>query len=93
MVGVCQFYDFKIGNILIELNGIYWHCSPKIYKPNDLVKFPNNKFILAKDKWKYDEEKCKFAEKRGYKIITIWEDEFNEEKLLTLLKENNYGNC
>lgn len=87
------FYDFKIGNVLIELNGLYWHCSPKIYKPNDLVKFPNNKFILAKDKWKYDEEKCKFAEKRGYKIITIWEDEFNEEKLLTLLKENNYGNC
>lgn len=87
------FYDFKIDNILLELNGIYWHCSPKIYKANDLVKFPNNKFILAKDKWEYDKRKCEFALEKGYKILTIWEDEFSEKKLLTLLKENGYGNC
>ena len=86
-------YDFKINNLLIELNGIYWHCSPKRYQPNDLVRFPNNHFILAKDKWEYDKQKCLFAESKGYKIVTIWEDEFCERKLLQTLKEYKYGNC
>lgn len=86
-------YDFKINNLLIELNGMYWHCSPKRYQPNDLVKFPNNHFILAKDKWEYDKQKCLFAESKGYKITTIWEDEFCEQKLLKILKEYKYGNC
>lgn len=86
-------YDFKIQNLLIELNGTYWHCSPKRYQPNDLVRFPNNHFILAKDKWEYDKQKCLYAESKGYKIISIWEDEFNEEKLLEILKKYNYGSC
>ena len=82
------FYDFKLGNLIIELNGIYWHCSPKKYQANDLVKFPNNVFIKAQDKWNYDKEKCEFAQSKGFKTITIWEDEFNEELLLNILKEN-----
>lgn len=86
------YYDFKINNLLIELNGTYWHCSPKRYKPNDIVRFPNNHFILAKDKWKYDEEKCEHAAKNGFLVETIWEDEFSEEKLIDIIKNNNYGN-
>ena len=50
-------YDFKIENLLIELNGIYWHCSPKLYNADDIVKFPNNLLIKAKDKWEYDARK------------------------------------
>lgn len=86
-------YDFKINNLLIKLNGTYWHCSPKKYKANDLVKFPNNHFILAKDKWEYDKQKCLFAETNGYKIVTIWEEDFSEKELLNILKKYNYGNC
>ena len=84
-------YDFKINNLLIELNGTYWHCSPKRYKPNDLVKFPNNRFIKAKDKWEYDKKKCNFAREKGFIVETIWEDEFTEDLLLTILEKNNYG--
>lgn len=86
-------YDIKVGRLLIELNGIYWHCSPKKYKPNDKVLFPNGKEILAKDKWEYDAFKSKIAIDNGFKIVTIWEDEFSKEKLLKTLKEYNYGNC
>ena len=50
-------YDFKIGNLFIELNGMYWHCSPKLYNAEDIVKFPNNLLIKAKDKWEYDARK------------------------------------
>ena len=81
------YYDFLIDNLIIELNGLYWHCSPKIYKENDLVKFPNNKFIYAKDKWKYDEEKINFAKENGYNVEIVWEDEFSEDKILEILKK------
>jgi len=83
-------YDFKIDNVLIELNGIYWHCSPKKYKPNDLVKFPNNKFIIAKDKWASDNEKYDFAISQGYKIIVIWEDEISDKKIIEELNKVGY---
>ncbi len=86
-------FDFKINNLILELNGIYWHCSPKKYKPNDLVKFPGNHFIKAKDKWEYDRIKCEFAESLGYKVITIWEDEFSEDLLVQILNENKNETC
>jgi len=82
-------YDIKINNLLIELNGIYWHCSPKKYKPNDLIKFPNNKFILAKDKWDYDKTKNEWAIQNGYKIEVIWEDELNKELVKSILRKHN----
>lgn len=84
----CYSYDFKINdNVLIELNGDYWHCSPKIYKPNDMVKFPNNKYIKAVDKWNYDKEKYEWAEHCGYKIIVIWESDFCEEYLMNQISK------
>lgn len=86
-------YDFKIGNILLELNGDYWHCNPIKYKENDLVKFPNNLYILAKDKWEYDKKKIKYGEDNGFKVISIWEMDFSEEYLLEKLKECNYEMC
>lgn len=82
-------YDFKIHNLLLELNGLYWHCSPKKYKANDLVKFPNGHYILAKDKWDYDEAKKNYALNQKYKYAMIWEDEFSEDKLINILKEND----
>lgn len=83
------YYDFIIDDeLIIELNGIYWHCSPKKYKPNDLVHFPNNVYIRAKDKWESDFKKCEYAREHGYIVEVIWEDEFCEDKLLTII--NNY---
>ena len=80
-------FDVKIENLLIELNGVYWHCSPKKYKPNDLVRFPGNHYIKAKDKWEYDRIKKETAEQKGYIVETIWEDEFNETKLLEIINK------
>lgn len=86
-------YDFKIYNdILIELNGDYWHCSPTLYKPNDTVIFPGGKAIKAKDKWEYDNLKRQLAENCGYKVLTIWEHEFNEELLINKIIETNERN-
>lgn len=85
-------YDVKIGNLIIELNGVYWHCSPKLYQPNDIVHFPLNTMIKAKDKWEYDRIKKEKAEQCGYIVEVIWEDEFNETKLLEILNKYKNGN-
>jgi len=74
-------YDIYLNNtkILIEINGSFWHADPKKYNPNDKLPFPGKKRgILAKDIWKQDEKNIKKANKKGYKVITIWEDEINK---------------
>jgi len=71
-------YDFKIGNIIIETNGDYWHASPKKYKKDDIIKYPNNVFKKASDVWKKDIKKKRLAEKNGYTVVYIWEDELNK---------------
>ena len=86
-------YDFKVNNVLIELNGIYWHCSPKKYKANDLVKFPGY-IERAYNVWKRDKYKKEFAEKMGYNVITIWEDELSsvKNKIINFLKNETSKN-
>lgn len=80
-------YDFLVGNLIIELNSVYWHCSPKKYKSTDIVKFPHGKLIKAQDKWDYDKEKADSARSKGYNVEIIWEDEFSEEKIIEVLKK------
>lgn len=70
------FYDLSYKNKLIEINGDYWHCNPKFFDNNYYNK---TKDMMAKDIWKYDNEKIEFAINEGYKIITIWENDYNED--------------
>ena len=66
------FYDFTISSIklCIEFNGDYWHKNPQIYNVT-------NENI---DKWIYDRDKNNLLKRKGYKIITIWENEYNSNK-------------
>ena len=76
-------YDFCYEKKIIEFNGDYWHCNPKFWKPdmfNDTLK------MKAEEKWKFDEEKRKTAELYKYKVLTIWENEYLENKELCLEK-------
>ena len=69
-------YDFLIyPNIIIEVQGDYWHGNPKFYGKN---KKPLNQIqVLKKEQ---DVKKRKFAQKNGYKVYYIWENEINQEK-------------
>ena len=42
--------------------------------------------IYAKDKWEIDSIKIKCAELNGYKVLTIWESEYNKDKEGTIKK-------
>jgi len=76
-----RFYDFFLPeyNILIEVNGDYWHANPENYKPNDVIHycFEHTK---AKEIWEKDKDKRILAEKKGWKLIYIWEKELNKLK-------------
>jgi len=93
-------YDFLLGKkLIIEVNGDYWHANPRKYKKDDILHFPNNYFVKAEKLWNRDKKKKIFAEKNGYKLIYIWEDEIvkhSDKEVVDLLfnkiKENCYEN-
>lgn len=68
------FYDLYIPsiNLIIEIQGDYWHANPNRYNAEDLVHY---KFadIKAQDIWDRDKVKQDFATSKGYKLIAIWE--------------------
>lgn len=88
-------YDVKVGNIIIEFNGSFWHANPQKYKETDIINFPGNKNISAKDIWARDFHKISAAENLGYKVITIWDLDFKEDpqntikRCLDFIKQND----
>jgi len=58
--------DFKIGNLIVEVNGSYWHCDPKDY-PNGPI------YELQHANIEKDKLKKQLLIDLGYKIIYIWE--------------------
>lgn len=63
-------------NIIIEVNGDYWHANPEIYNENDVISYPMGK-IQANEIWLKDVIKKEIAETYGYKVFYIWEKEIN----------------
>lgn len=57
-------------NLVVEVNGDYWHLNPVLYKE---CYFDNSRNILASDLWKEDEKKLETAVSLGYKTAVIWE--------------------
>lgn len=82
-------YDFCLEDKkkIIEYNGDYWHCNPKIYVPtyyNSVTK------MTAKQKWKKDKKKIDFAKQQGYDVLVIWEKEYNDNKKETINRVVNF---
>lgn len=69
--------DMVFNNKAIECNGTYWHCDNRIYK-EDFVG-PYGK--LAKDIWKYDNEKIEKAKAVGIDVLTVWENDYKNYKV------------
>lgn len=91
------FFDFLIKdtNLILEINGDYWHCNPELYSPNDVVNYSFGKFV-AKEIWEKDANKRRAAEAKGFVVLYIWENDIKksnkeELKLLITNKINEYG--
>lgn len=72
------YYDFLIDNFIFELNGDYWHAAPTKYKETDIIHYPGNLSLTAKEVWERDNFKKDLAELNGYHVIYIWEHEIND---------------
>lgn len=66
-------YDFKYNNKIIEFNGDYWHCNPKVYSAD---YFNTQLKMTAEEKWQLDNVKKNIALSKGYNVLTIWESEY-----------------
>lgn len=83
------FYDghIKNSNILIEVNGDYWHCNPQVYKNGPINQ-------MQKSHIRRDFAKKGYAAKQGYYLVTIWEKSVKDspaktkEWLLDKIKSN-----
>ena len=66
-------YDIVFDNIIIEINGVYWHAKPNKYSSDFLIM----NGLKAQDVWEKDERKQSTAIENGYKTFVIWEDTLN----------------
>lgn len=69
-------YDFTYNHKIIEFNGDYWHCNPKLYSKDFFNKSMN---MSAEDIWNKDRLKKECAEKNGYDYLVVWELEYNQD--------------
>lgn len=66
---------------VIEYNGDFWHCNPKIYDENYYHKIMQK---YAKDIWEQDKIKNEFIINMGYDLLIIWESDFKQNKEKTI---------
>ncbi len=74
-------YDFTYKKKIIEFNGDYWHCNPKLYEAD---YFNKNKSLTAAEIWQYDKEKIKVASRHNYQVLVIWERNWIEDPKQTI---------
>ena len=81
-------YDAKLSNtkIILEINGDFWHANPNVYSENDILNFSQTNHPKAKDIWDKDKKNKEYAEKKGYKVITIWESEIKKKNDIELME-------
>lgn len=65
-------------NLIYEFYGDYWHGNPKVYKPGDMNMANKKTFGELYSKTM---ERENYLKSLGYKIISIWESDFNKIKI------------
>jgi very-short-patch-repair endonuclease/predicted nucleic acid-binding Zn ribbon protein len=80
--GACKSYDFKIKdtNILLEIDGDYWHGGPSL----------NKHFFKLEEVKQNDLFKDQLAKDNGFRLIRIWESEIYKDPDVILKTINIY---
>ena len=68
-------YDFQIDNVLVEIQGTYFHADPRFFKEGDIILGKE-----AREIWKKDAFKKRVAISRGYKLVTFWEHDISHRR-------------
>ena len=78
-----DFFD-TVSNKIIEFNGDYWHANPEMFEADDVLSLSRNQ--IAKNIREKDNIKIQNLEKKGYKVLVIWEREWTKDKKGTIQK-------
>lgn len=76
-----KFFDFKIKdkNIILEFDGDFYHRNPETQG-----HYPAN--AMQRKNMKNDKYKTALAEGNGFRLLRIWENDFNTKKISTAEK-------
>lgn len=74
---------------IIEINGDYWHCNPRIYNESYYIE---QKDKNAKEIWESDKKKLDLAKKNGYNVFVIWEYDWRHNKKKVIEDVRNFWN-
>lgn len=85
------YYDICIPaiNLIVEVNGDYWHANPLIYAADQVINYPFGQWTAAKV-WAKDARKAEAALVHGYRVVYLWEAEtkrLTKPQLKTLIEE------
>jgi len=75
----------KDERILIEFYGDYWHANPEKYADDFWI---DRKKMFASEIRHRDSERKKWLEERGYRVVIVWENDWNlqREEVLDFLR-------
>jgi G:T-mismatch repair DNA endonuclease (very short patch repair protein) len=77
----CDLYLPKF-NLIIEVNGNYWHANPEFFKADDFI---GQKKAQAHEIWERDKQKINDLKQMGYNVAVVWESQIKKtvpEKLV-----------
>jgi hypothetical protein len=88
--------DVKVGDVLVELNGDYWHARPGfMYNGVPITAEIVIGYCFSRCRtqeiWDYDAEKKALAESSGYRLLVLWEGDMNgmtDDELKSWIREN-----
>lgn len=63
--------------IVVEFNGDFWHCNPRIWKADQYNKAIR---MTAGEKWSKDIARKKVLQGLGYSVLTVWENDWKRDK-------------
>lgn len=72
---------------IIEINGIFWHCKPTLYKEDHFHKVRK---MTAKEIWEFDQRKNEIAKQYGYDVLVIWEDDYYNDPNKVIMECINF---
>lgn len=79
--GYRKVYDFLVrDDILIEVQGDYWHANPDVYNDCELND-------IQRKNVQSDLEKSQWAKENGYSLVELWEKDINETGSVALIED------
>lgn len=74
--------------LAIEYNGDYWHANPEFYSKDEIINIKGIEYLVS-DIWKKDQRKLKFCNNKNITLITIWENDWvnDKNKIKKLVKD------